>query len=115
MSMLETRRRQISKKGMQGQLRRPRPGVQPLSYTSVSLLCFLRQYRPDDLVGGIQQGDAQASILADEMTAAGWPAPPAPLDSLVTGSRTWNINGAFAIYDNSLVIGFDLWLSGGLR
>jgi hypothetical protein len=104
---LAARRRMIRAKG--------RPMVlhkQGASPGSVDLLGFPRGYRPDEIAGGVQQGDQQVETLNDELAEAGWTSPPAHRDRLVIDGRSTTIQGARAVYDGQLLIGWSLWVRG---
>jgi hypothetical protein len=107
---VNTRRNHIRRRGRSMELRRL---TSTTAYTSVSLLGILRAYRPEQLAGDIRQGDAQVSVLADEIAAASWPAPPRVRDQLVIDAMVWAVQGAWPIFDGSSLIGWDLWVRGG--
>ncbi|MBM3549719.1 MAG: hypothetical protein FJX54_22495 [Alphaproteobacteria bacterium] len=45
--------------------------------TSVDVACraVVREYRPEELVGGIAQGDSQVILSPSEIRSSGWPDP----------------------------------------
>jgi hypothetical protein len=104
---LAARRRQIRAKGRAMVLHRN--GATP---ASVTLLGFPRSYRPDEIQGGVVQGDQQVEILNDELAAAGWTAQPAHPDRLVIDGRSATVQGSRAVYDGALLIGWSLWVRG---
>ncbi|EHM01153.1 hypothetical protein HMPREF9946_02228 [Acetobacteraceae bacterium AT-5844] len=105
--LLNSRRRQIRAKGRTMVLHRS--GATP---PSVTLLGFPRAYRPDELEGGVIQGDQQVEILADELNAAGWTDKPERPDRLVIDGRSTAVQGSRAVCDGALLIGYSLWVRG---
>ena len=91
---------------------RRQTGVNPATYLDLPVAGRLSAYRPEQLQGGVQQGDASVAILNDELAAAGWSAPRAK-EAIVIDGRTWQIIGVRAAYERSMVIGFALWVRGG--
>jgi hypothetical protein len=89
-------------------LRRIVPNADPIE---VIVQGYSHQYNPDQLTGGVQQGDQRVEILADEVNLVGWPAPPARLDRLVM-DRTVAIQGVTPVYDGSVLVGWSLWVRG---
>jgi hypothetical protein len=74
-------RRQLAAHGQNIRLRRVTqgPGGTQVIY-SVECRAFVRGYHPDELVGGIIQGDSKVTLSAAEIEAQGWPGP----DSAIT-------------------------------
>ncbi|MGE0425410.1 MAG: hypothetical protein AB7O88_24330 [Reyranellaceae bacterium] len=56
------------------------------------------EYAPDELVGGIQQGDRKLILLADDLIARQFPVPPRRGDKAVVRGNELNIE---AVDDNS--------------
>ncbi|EHM01419.1 hypothetical protein HMPREF9946_02158 [Acetobacteraceae bacterium AT-5844] len=104
--LLRDRRAEIRRNGREMVLHRT--GATP---PSVTLLGFPRSYRPDELEGGVVQGDQQVETLNDELAAAGWTQPATP-DRLVIDGRSTTVQGARAVYDGALLIGWSLWVRG---
>lgn len=105
-ALADARRRQLARKGRQMTLAR-------LNGPSVSLIGYARDYRPEELVGGIAQGDVRVEIGADEIAAASWPAPPRKTDRVTVDGRTYTIQGASAVYDGPTLAGYSIWARGG--
>lgn len=106
---LGVRRRHIARHGRQMELRRP---TSTTSYTSVPVRGIFSGYKPEQMTGGVQQGDAKVSILNDEIALLAWPGPPRRRDAMLIDARVWNVEGATLIYDGDTLIGHDLWVRG---
>lgn len=104
---LAARRHMIRTRGRLMSLRRE--GASPLA---VDLMGFPRAYRPDEIEGGVVQGDQQVEILNDELAAAAWPSKPAHPDRLVIDGGTATVQGARPVYDGALLIGWSIWVRG---
>ncbi|MGC2853952.1 hypothetical protein ACM64Y_00620 [Novispirillum sp. DQ9] len=59
----------------------------------LSVRAFVRGYKPEELVGGLIQGDREARISDAEIAAAAWPGPPRKGDLLVIGGKTAAVQG----------------------
>jgi hypothetical protein len=105
--LLAGRRRMILSRGRMMTLRRE--GTPPLS---VDLIGFPRGFRPDEIKGGVVQGDQQVEILTDELEDAGWPDAPERPDRLMFDGTTTTVQGARPVYDGALRIGWSLWVRG---
>jgi hypothetical protein len=49
-------------------------------------------YQPDELVGGIQQGERRVFLSAEDLEAAGWPVPPRVNDKIMIRGGTKQLN-----------------------
>jgi hypothetical protein len=107
-SFLISRRRLLAQRGRPMVLRRP-----GTPYIDVTVQGFKAAFSPEQITGGVQQGDCRVQILADEITAAAWPGPPKNKDSVVVDGRTWSVQGATPLYDGATLLGFSLWVRGG--
>lgn len=106
-AMLDGRRRLIARRGRSAVLRR-QGAVTPPTYTSVTVMAVLTAWRPGATDSGAAPDDRRVEILADEITAAGWPAPPRDGDSLVTAEGEHAVTGAAPVYDGGTLIGYSL-------
>lgn len=61
--------------------------------TDLAVAAFVRGYRPQELVGGLQQGDREARMSNAEIAAASWPGPPKKGDMLVINGKTTAVQG----------------------
>jgi len=91
------------------------------SFVSATVKGKATAYQPQELVGGVIQGDRKVRIAQADLTAAGWPgaAPvgvtagqwpdrPSKGDSL-DGSA---VQGAEALYDGETLVGWKVWVRG---
>jgi hypothetical protein len=69
-------RRQLAAHGQDVTLQRVTQGAggTQIKY-KVECRAFVRGYRPDELVGGILQGDSKVTLSAAEIEEQGWPGP----------------------------------------
>jgi hypothetical protein len=83
--------RKIQRSGADATLRRisPARGI----YYDVTVRAFVRDYQPEELSGGILQGDRHAVISDVEITARRWPGPPRKGDQLIMDGRTTTVQG----------------------
>ena len=65
-----------------------RPGAPPVQAT---VRAFVRGFKPDELVGGIQQGDRELRVAPGPLAALGWPGPPQRGDDVVIRGRTTKV------------------------
>lgn len=82
------------------------------TFTTATAHGALGAYRPDQLVGGVMQGDAQIILDAAPIIAAGL-APLVKGDQVVADGRTWAAQGVQARYDGPRLCAFELWVRGG--
>lgn len=109
---LMSRRRLIARHGRPMTIRR-QTGVNPVVFSAVEVAAAVTAFRPEQLIGGVQQGDMRAEILNDEIADAAWPGPPRAKDSLLVDGKAWQIVGATPVFDGALCIGHALWIRGG--
>jgi hypothetical protein len=82
----------------------------------VDVVCMARvdQFQPQEMVGGITQGDRKVILSNDEIAAKSWPGPPRKGDQLITpGGRTTTVQAAATIYVKSAPVRHDLQVRGG--
>lgn len=73
-------------------LRRLAPGPNGLQIPlDVTIYGTPKNYRPDELVNGITQGDTEVTLTNAEIAAAQWPGPPRKNDKIVIDGKTRNI------------------------
>lgn len=82
-------RRQIIAHGETITLRRNNPSPNPPTDADVS--ARVSGFDPEELTGTIQQGDRRVIVLAEDVEAAGWPAPPKRNDKVILRGRTLNV------------------------
>lgn len=83
------------------------------AWVSVAVKGILRRYRPGELLGDLQQGDAQVVISDREIAAAGWPGPPRMNDQLVVDDRVWTVMGSMRRRLGDVVLAHEIWVRGG--
>lgn len=96
-------RREVSENGETVTLRRINPS--PTPSTDKSVLARVVGYAPNELVGGIQQGDRKVIVLAEDVENTGFPVPikTGGSDKIVLASgRVLNIQ---AVDDNTRRVG----------
>lgn len=98
------RQRQLLKSGRSMVFRR-QTGINPVTFSDTIALGFLRSFRPEEIAGGIQQGDAQVLTLTDVTPRAG--------DRVVIEAKTWQVIGVTPVYNAAELIGYSLWVRGG--
>ena len=52
-----------------------------------------RNYRPEELVDGVMDGDVEITFATPDIIAAGWPAPPAVNDQMIIDGRLRTVQG----------------------
>lgn len=95
----------MARKGVPVTLRRLTAGKPP-TFTDVPVSSLFAAFKPGQLTGGIEQGDAKLGLL---------PVDPAPKrgDSVVIDGATWAVQGVTPCHDGPELAGFDLWIRGG--
>lgn len=79
------------------------------TYTDAAVRGYLSSFRPDQLTGGVRQGDAQVTIGPDTAPLAGV----ATGDLLTIDGGTWSVLRAQALYAGTTLAGWRLWVRGG--
>lgn len=82
------------------------------SFTDCAPRGVKRGYRPEELVGGIVQGDSEIIIGNAEISAASWPGPPRKGDLAVMDGVTSTVQAATPFHDGAVPIAFILWVRG---
>jgi hypothetical protein len=80
--------------------------------TDVGVRASVRAYSPEELVGGIIQGDSQVICSPTEMTAASWPLPPRANDKTVIQGKVRNVTAATPIYMNGTLVRIEMTVRG---
>ena len=81
----------IAREGQAVELRRLTGTGPNQVWFGVELQAFVRQFRAQDLVGGITQGDRQVIVSDAEIEARQWPGPPRKGDKAVIDGKTVNV------------------------
>ncbi len=66
----------------------------PGRFVSVTLKAVWRGYQPQELAGGIVQGDREVRIGNAEIAARKWPGPPRRGDQMILEGRTFTVMAA---------------------
>lgn len=101
-----SRRYEITKRGRMMTLRRGQ-------LSAIQVRAMKWNFKPEQLTGGVLQGDCQVEIMNDEMAIAGFPGPPRRGDSMIIDGRTWTVQGNEAQYEASTLFGHSIWVRGG--
>jgi len=109
---LDARRRTLGQMGRPMTLRRQLT-VSPQTYADLTVQGFDRAFQPQEIQGGVRQGDRRVEILNDELAAAGWPALRGQVLRLVIDGTTVTVVDAFPLYEGATLIGHSLWCRGG--
>lgn len=80
------------------------------SFTEADALGVLRAFSPEQLVGGVMQGDARVILDAAPLAAL---APPRKGDFIVVDGRTWSVQGAHARMVGDDIAAYECWVRGG--
>lgn len=83
-------RRQIALNGEEVTLRRIVPNAAPIN---VTVMARVTGYQPQELTDGIDQGDRKVILLADDVSASGFPVPIklGGSDKIIVRGRTLNV------------------------
>lgn len=73
---------------------------------------FVRGYQPEELSGGIQQGDSTMVISPTGLAASGFQGDIKRLDKAVIGGRLRNIEIANPIRMNDIIVRIECWVRG---
>lgn len=106
------RRRHIRVKGRPCVLGKWTGSEGNMTPTKVAIQAFPYTYRPDQILGAIQQGDMLVETTNDEIAASGWEIPTTQFYWLEIDGNKYTIINSQAIYDGSLCIGYSIWVRG---
>lgn len=90
-------------------LRRPVNGGPPID---VTVIATIKEYQPNEIVGGIIQGDRRAAIGNDAIAAASWPGPPRRGDQVLDG-RTFTVQACSTNKMGDAVLSHRMQIRGG--
>lgn len=79
------------------------------AFTAATVQGFASAYKPQELVGLVQQGDLKVVIGPDLGEIA---APPKKPDQILIDGRAYTIQGAAARYVGAAIDGYELWVRG---
>lgn len=98
--------RQMAKKGQTAKLER----LSPAAIGDVRV--FFRGYRPEELSGGIQQGDSTAILSPTSLKTSGLPGLPAVNWKLTISGRKRNVQAVEPVEMDGVLVRVNLWLRG---
>lgn len=111
MAHLEARRRMLAAKGRPMTLRR-QTSINPEVFVDLTVQGFDRSFQPQEITGGVRQGDRQVEILNDELAAASWPVLRGKVLRIVIDGATATVVDVFPLYEGASLIGHRLWVRG---
>lgn len=83
------------------------------TFTQVSVTGILRSFRPEEIAGGVMQGDAEAIITANEILGTAGFAPPAKGDFVAIDAKNWAVLGVTPRMIEADIVAYHLWIRGG--
>ena len=84
------------------------------AFAEVVVQGVAREYRPHELVGGLQQGDQQVTVSNAEIAAqSAYAGPPRKGDQILIDGRAWTLQGCETKYLGTTVLAHVLWCRGG--
>lgn len=111
MSLVDTVPNMLGRYGRAMTVRR-RQGT-TTTFTQVSVTGILRSFRPEEIAGGVMQGDAQAIITANEIIGTAGFSPPVKGDFVAIDGKNWAVLGVTPRMIESDVVAYHLWMRGG--
>lgn len=111
MSIAQATRNMLARFGRDMMVRR-RIGTSS-DFTSASTIGALAMYGPDQLVGGVVQGDGRIILDSAPLVAAGL-APMQKGDQVMVDDRTWSVQGPPKLrFDGPMLCAIEVWVRGG--
>ncbi|CAA0095048.1 Uncharacterised protein [Starkeya nomas] len=108
--------RQLALHGQDAVLRRSTWVGTTKTNFDVDVRITLRGYRPDELLGGITQGDSQVVLGPTEIAVAGWPDSmvdvPRAGDQIIAAGRTRSVIAAAPIHLGGELVRIDMQVRG---
>ncbi len=83
------------------------------TFVSVVVRGVDQDYKPDEIVGDIAQGDKRITISNAEIALANWPGPPRRGDAVLMEGRLWTVQGSDARTLSSTILAHVLHVRGG--
>jgi hypothetical protein len=77
-----------------------------------ALQAFVRGYQPEELAGGIQQGDTTAVFSPSALTASGFDGVPKRLDRMLIAGKMQVIQVCNPVRMRDVVVRYETWLRG---
>lgn len=107
MSLSAAPTRMLARLGRPMTLRR-RIGTSTTNFNDHQVRGYLTAFRPNELVGGVREGDASLTIGPD----AGQLGSPRSGDFVQIDGRQWSVLGATSLHVGSTLAGHRLWVRG---
>jgi hypothetical protein len=82
------------------------------TFTDVTVKGVARGYQPNELLGGLAQGDRTVTISNAEIATASWPGPPKRGDFLTLDGVQTAVQGVETKYLANTVLAHVLWVRG---
>lgn len=113
MSLIDSIALMIERHGQTVTVRR-REGTGATFDPSVPVKARVHHYTPQELVGGIIQGDRRVTIAPAELVAAGWNTGDAPRkgDQVLIASAVTTVQGCEVRYLSGTAARYDIWVRG---
>ena len=78
----------------------------------VTVVATVMGYQPNEITGGVMQGDRKAKLSDNEIVAAGWPGPPRKGDILMIDGRTFTAITCDTVKMGSVVLSHTMQVRG---
>lgn len=104
-------RKQLAQHGSDVTLKR-QTAVSPQTFNSVTVRARVVDFRPEQLIGGIIQGDRKVIMSNEEIAAASWPGPPRKGDKVVVASATYAVEGCNTFRLDGTIVRHELLIRG---
>ncbi|WP_428031493.1 hypothetical protein [Ancylobacter sp.] len=108
--------RQLRKHGHDAILRRSTWSGTERADFEVGVRITLRGYRPDEIIGGIMQGDSEVVLAPTQLRAEGWPSGEAELprqgDTIVSAGRPRSVVGVDPRFIGDTLVRINLQVRG---
>ena len=78
----------------------------------VTVIATIMQYKPNEILGGIQQGDRWAKFSDTALAAAGWPGPPRRGDVLMIDGRTFTAISCDTVKMGNVILSHTMQVRG---
>jgi hypothetical protein len=91
-------------------LRRPTGQAQ---FIDVSCAARVDQFQPDEIAGGVVQGDRRVILSNREIEVDAWPGPPRRGDQIVIAGRTTTVQGVETVSVGGEVVRHNVQVRGG--
>jgi hypothetical protein len=113
MSLIDSIALMIERHGQDVVVRR-RTGTTSSFSPSVTVKGRVHSFRPEELIGGIQQGDRRVTIAPSVLVSAGWNTGDAPRkgDQVLIDSQVFTVQACEPRYYAGSLARYDIWIRG---